>query len=1736
MSKTIDQKVVEMRFDNAQFEQGVSQSIQSVDNLKKSLDFGSLATSLNSGVSSISRSVESIADRFTTFGIIATTTLINIANQAVNTGIALVKSLSIDQIANGFAKYSQMAVSTQTIMSATRNEWASETDQMEYVSKQLGRLLWFTDETSYSFVDMVDSIGKFTSAGVELDTAITNIMGIATWAGLSGQNAMTASRAMYQLAQALGKGYVAAQDWSSIETANMSTAEFNQMVIDSAVELGKLTRVFYEDGDSAVYYTGKLKETQDAEEGMLVTAANLRTTLSEKWFTTDVLTKTLDKFGKFPDAVEKALERINETSLDTLYTTEFLAYIKQYKADIAKLTATTEKFGMTESALRGYISDFNKGTLDIEAVASKYEISVEDLTKELNNYKDGLLDLNEISEEYGADVGILYGEMQKLSDAEYDVGLAAMLASQESRTLEDSINYVKDAVSSGWMTTFNIIIGELLDAKKVFATVSNELYEIFVEDGEKRNEVLKEWAKSGGRSDLLEATLNIWYNIKDVIFAVKDGFHDIFPPATAEQLVKLTEKLKDFTIKFRLSEEQTEKIRNSIANFTKVLDVAWSNIKLISGAITSAWNKIFPQATLGKGVETFEKISEKFGEFVEQFRLGGSQFARLERTLQGVFAAFDIGLQLISALLKPLTGVDISFGGIGDTILETTAKIGDWLVKLDQTIKEEDTFNKAIQKVQDFFAAVSKGIDDVAYSITGKHLDQIWLDIKTFASDAAKSVSDFFSGANSEDAEGTEKKGLDIAKVFETICGWIEELKKEWEKVEPYFSKLGEQILGALDVDNPGDVLKEGGVLAVLFIAAGVLYEIYEFFTWLRDDLIKFIPTIIGQVTLFIDALGEAMWNLNNRIKADVIKTITTAVLELAIACLLLAMVDDDKLARSAVAIGVFLVALYKVFEMATKFSSGVDVGKMFAVSGIIKLFSSALTSIAIAFYIMAHATDDIDLFRQVGEEMAVMMGILAGMLIIFNYVKVDPSTVLSVSTSIRALAVALIAISAAFAITLKFVKNPDDIKQAGLGLGAMLAAIAVFYIAMSKLKINGSQLMKISVAMVLVGAALVLIASSIAIILALGKTKQEMINAAEILAGMMVAIGVFYWAVTKLNIDGKKMITIASSLVIVGIALVLIAAALAIVASCNPDNLSKAMASFIPLLIVIGGGLMAMAKFGSGGDLIKAAAAITVASIGILLLAYALKVLGDSDASVDTAIALGIALLAIVGAGFLAQKVAPGIYALAAACAAVGVAVLLVGLGAKLFVDALANLISQGDELAVMSETFPTFFSNFVEGLAAAGEKISENKETFKTALTSIFEIIIDAIKGVFPNLGELINMGFNLLLSILTAGVPQLVDLIIYITEEVLRGTVAITPMITAAAMALIIDTLQQIADNIFEISYLLTDIALKLTFGLIDAFIDHIPDFIDTGWKFIISLIDGMAEGIENHAEELVEAITHLVEVIIDTACKILGINSPSKEFLEIGKQTIMGMINGFNEKFNEIKNKVTEIVNGIIDKFKEKFEKIKQVGKDLMNGFLEGVNDVAGTIQAGAEFIGDGVVNTFNKVFDINSPSKVMRKIGREVDEGLIVGLNDYSSNIMSTSEDIGNDTIDTLSSVLSDVSDKLQEDVNLDPVIRPVLDLTDVNNGADEINGMLSSDRWIDVAGYSGESVNATVANRDRLFRAFDDLQTTLSNNSNNTSNQTNTFYINGADDPKTTANEISRILQRQVERRNAVWA
>lgn len=678
---SVDERIVEMRFENDQFEKGVSSSLKSLDKLKAGLNLDGAADSLSTlqttangfDISHISDGVDKITNRFSIFGIMADQAIRRVTNSLINLGATsanYVKSLTLDQIPVGFNKYERKVQSVQTIMNATGKDIGE-------VNGNLDKLNWYTDETSYSFTDMVDNIGKFTSSGVGLEEATTSMIGIANAAGYAGANVQDASHAMEGFSKAMGQGYMSRQNWQWIRTAHMDTVKFKEQMIEAAVEAKTLAKVMQRNPATKEMETFYYVANQAGKpiKNLAVSVEDFESNLAKGWLTKDVMNSALGEYGSF---TEKIYEEYLQTG---------------------------------------------------------------ELTSEI---------------------------IERLDDGTENLGLKAFKASQEAKTFSDAINSVKDAVSTGWMVSFEQIFGNYEEAKKLWTAVANELWEVFNGGAEHRNEILKEWHDNGGYQMLLTSIRNIWETTKAIGEAVRGVFEEFFPPLT-------TKRLMDFSRKF--------------VNLTK------------------SFRDLFVVNDLKEFSDTLEDIFLK--DISKQNEKASKNIDKLKNAFTGLFSIVKLGKFAFSSFLKILSPFSRLFKAAGKSVFEFTGSFGKYVTNLVDAIINSKKFNKVIDTLTDYtdklvsiILNTVKGIKDFTKALKNSEAYKKFIDFikQTYKSikekfspyieNARKKIKEFFKNFTGLDQD-------DISALISTIVSWFEKFS---DKISDVYSKVKRFLTPAMEV------------------------------------------------------------------------------------------------------------------------------------------------------------------------------------------------------------------------------------------------------------------------------------------------------------------------------------------------------------------------------------------------------------------------------------------------------------------------------------------------------------------------------------------------------------------------------------------------------------------------------------------------------------------------------------------------------------------------------------------------------------------------------------------------------------------------------------------------------------------------------------------------------------------------------------------------------------------------
>lgn len=855
MSREVEQRIVEMRFDNKDFEKNAQATMKTLDEFESKLNMKGAARGIeelsNAGKQFSLHPMESAAEavevKFSAMSVAAMAAIQRIVDKSMDAGERLIKSLSVDQVTAGWDKYAEKTSAVQTIMAATAKQYDNAEAQMADVNKQLEKLNWFTDETSYSFLDMVNNIGKFTSQNIGLEESVTAMQGISTWAAISGANVQEAGRAMYNLSQAMGTGSVKLIDWKSIENANMATAEFKENVLETAAALGYL-----KDLGDGVYSTLDGKAT--------VSVQDFNSALSKGWFDKEVLMTVLEDYGAFSD---KLYEVQNATGLTA---TELLKAVDMYKA----------------------------GSKDLGDVFEDIDMPAEDFM--------------ELIKEMSSDV--------------YDLGWRSFKAAQEAKTFGEAISSVKDAVSTGWMNTFEIIFGDYEQARKLWTVVANELYEIFAESGNLRNEMLKDWSKAGGRDIFLEGVSNAWSNFKDILYAIKEALHDIFPPMTADRLLDITKKFRDLTTQFKLTPE-------ALTGLTKVVKALLSPLKLVGKVAKTAgkW--------LGKLTSRVFKLTTSFLELVAE----GDPIPKL---LKKIFSGekYEKGAKLLKSIGE---GISKAFSDVRD--------------KFDQLFPKSERFQGIIKTVSKYLGDFKDIlVGGVLYGL--EELSKI--DISQIFTDALQSVKDlfdYFSTHSFGDVVGDAvtaignglKSGLPkaISDAFTTVFGW---LSTAWDKVSeffggedddrPFFERVVSGIKTAIEGIQPAiESFKQSlkGLIGQITPAQVIIGAFGLALTWAILSFTNLLTTLKDTST----AVKGFFSTLTKKIvpKNTVLKDLATAIGVLTLALVVLSQVDGAGLRNAE-------TALWTIADVIAALSAGVAIGGAALSDAAVKRFKAIMDSI----------------------------------------------------------------------------------------------------------------------------------------------------------------------------------------------------------------------------------------------------------------------------------------------------------------------------------------------------------------------------------------------------------------------------------------------------------------------------------------------------------------------------------------------------------------------------------------------------------------------------------------------------------------------------------------------------------------------------------------------------------------------------------------------------------------------
>lgn len=1543
MSQEVDERVVEMRFDNAQFEKNVHQTMQSLEQLNDSLRLDGAEkgfekigdASAKVDFDEMQGALDNLSGKFSAVEVMGVAALSHITRQAVDTGERLVKSLSLDQVTSGWNKYAQKTASVQTIMNATGKSIAK-------VNGYLEKLMWFSDETSYGFTDMTSALSTLTSTGGSIEKMIPMIMGMANATAYAGKGAAEFQRVIYNLAQSYGTGAIQLIDWKSVEQAGVASQQLKQLLIDTGVELGKIKKG-------------------------AVTTGSFDNSLQKKWADREVMEKAFGKYAEFAEAVK------------------------------AELDANPNKYhGQASQA--------------IDALADKYD----------------------------------------------EVTVKAFKAAQEAKSFSEAVDATKDAVSSGWMETFDILFGNYEEAKGFWSDLAEEFWNMFAGGAAGRNNWLKNAFDSGldqllGTEGFGEAGDNYTNLLQKALvnqgLLSEEGIEEAgsFQKAleesgvTAQQLYEVLGEAADYYHqRAAMSDEELDKLgfdrdkvdalanaydsmAEQIQNGSVNLDDLAGKMNQLSGrehffngilnvleGINSVLNPIrdgFGDVFMTDGSPLYNFL-KGFDELTGKMALSEETAEKVQKVFTGVFRVLSIGLKGVTTVGKTafmILGKLLDLlSPMGDLLLNIGSYIGNLLTWVDLSLGQAESLSDVLGIIVGAVAALVSPIADVVKGVKtlvrGGNMEEAKKQFGAFGTvvDAVGSVLDKFKigSVSAGNVIGTafqllggillgafEGIGALIGRAFNGFKGagdtvsefadskvpLLENIRDVVlslpEKAEKALADFGGTLTGIMsnisgacrnalsavkDFFNLQDGVDLYRLLALIDV--GVLAAaIYGATVLLKKASDNFKKTLANPIGDFFNSLTGAVntWtkaNTTNNL-ATAAKAIATAVALISGSMYLLAKINDPTRAVQALAsvISELFSMVVALKVLAATDLTGLDTAKLIGTVVAISIGMAALTNTVAKLGKMdaAQAEKSVEAVGHIAAMLAGMTGLLA----LFNKqlggVK-GAGGFVAAAAAVDMIALALIPLAKAEA-------NGLDIDGAVEAINGVAIAMSILTVAagfaqklagkagMSTLDKIIKYLVKLGgmlVAINAMGTALLMAAGAVAIFASLGDRMMDGIRGAGLVVSGIAALLVLM-ANTKVNPLRMKMG--AESMVIASASLLVMAAAVKQMGKAmGTDAGGAGMAGVSLMLIGLAGALYLLGK--QAPESTAAAVAMVAMGAAMIEMALAIKMLADVDfvdivkSVFSLAAALGVLIAGCWGLGFVSANLASA----AGACLMLATALLILTPAFK----GLASLTA-GEAFAGVIGTIGIMLGLFAVG---AITPVAAGMVVFSACLISLG-------KAFSAFAGGIIKLSIAAaILTVLSAFAGPLREVIVNAADDI---EAALTAILTA-----ICNTINNCAEPIGAALLTLCKVLIQTVIDLI-------------GWAW--SGEGGEGNGIEGALEELWSQFVEWLGEKKDEAGELIG-----KQLNPANWFTVKGGLLG----------SLLDSADTAADE-REMTEYGTYMAEGLANGLTgpESTNVVTGGIAT----LCSTVETFFRNFWGIHSPSTRMADLSEYIPEGFKEGL-------------------------------------------------------------------------------------------------------------------------------------------------
>ena len=957
MGKQIDERVVEMRFENGQFESNVKQSMSTIERLKSALKFNDQSKGLENvaaatkkvDMNQLAGSVDKVKVSFSALQVVAATALSRITNSALTAGKNIVSALTLDPVISGFHEYETKMNAVQTIMANVSSKGKTIAD----VNAVLDELNHYADKTIYNFTEMTRNIGTFTATGVDLNTAATAIQGISNLAATAGSNSTQASTAMYQLSQALAAGTVKLQDWNSVVNAGMGGEIFQEGLKQTAREMGIQV------------------------DAMIKKSGSFRESLKEGWISADVLNTTLKKF-----TVEGAEQYCKQMEASGKYTKEMSAKVIEQARTMEDAATKIKTFTqlwdtLKESAQSGWtesweiiIGDFEQAKESLSTLGEMLTGFVQKAADRRNAIlRDAMGGGEDAWKQIGSiveDTGIKMDDFQKKM---IEVGKQHGVVTDQM--IKDAGGFT-ESLKSGWASAD--IVKETINSYIENGSRVTESTEDMTKKLETFQKVVDEvwsgkWSTAPERYQLLAKAGYDYAKVQELVNKTVDG-HRLTLADLSETQAKALGFTDEQIATLKELSAQADATGTDLNNLIQKMSRPMSGRELLWGGLTNiieavakalgalrdAWDEVFDIDTAG----IIYKLLEGFYSFSEAIKLSDQSAENLKNTFKGLFSILKLVATVVTGVLKGAFSVlGKLFSSAHIDILKYTGFIGDLISRFTEFITSangvtavtntlRNAFTFVIEKVQQLWQWFSNL--EIVQRLVAKATEFINEKIevlKMLFGDTWKLFEGFYERIKAMDfSDGFHLSDIvDIFKDFkENVAGEIFDINGVIGGIKANFQVLPNQIVSDATAIGSGlrkviDVLQNfatklqlnirpninlGEILAIGLGASSMYYitQMGKLLEKLKGPT-EALEGLLNSVAGVPKAISGYINQMTKNIEADYVYTLAKAIGVLAASFVAIAAIPRDRILSSLAVIGVLAGVLGALAAVMSKLGIG---------------------------------------------------------------------------------------------------------------------------------------------------------------------------------------------------------------------------------------------------------------------------------------------------------------------------------------------------------------------------------------------------------------------------------------------------------------------------------------------------------------------------------------------------------------------------------------------------------------------------------------------------------------------------------------------------------------------------------------------------------------------------------------------------------------------------------------------